>query len=189
VASYEKPPDPQQGGLRRRLTRRQRQEGPEPLPWLWIGLGVIVTVTGLFLAFLLANTLLIPEPLATGQPEPTVIRLTAPPSPIPSPTGVRDTPTSIPTLTSVPTLDLANPPAEITVGYYAVVVGTGGNGVTVRGGPSTSDTRLLTAAEGRLMMVIDGPVTGGDFIWWRVRLDDGTEGWVAGDFLAPSPAP
>jgi len=156
---------------------------------LWIGLGVIVTAAGLFLAFLLANTLLIPEPLATGLPEPTVIRLTAPPSPIPSPTAERSTPTPIPTLTPVPTLDLANPPAEVTVGYYAVVVGTGGNGVTVRGGPSTSNTRLLTAAEGRLMLIVDGPVTGGDFNWWLVRLDDGTEGWVAGDFLSPAPGP
>ncbi len=189
MASFEKPPDPREGGLKRRLARRQRQDSPEPLPWLWIGLGVLVTAAGLFLAFLLANTMLIPEPLATGQPQPTVIRLTAPPSPIPSPTTAVETPTSIPTLTPVPTLDLAHPPADVTVGYYAMVVGTGGDGVTVRGGPSTSDTRLLTAAEGRLMIVLEGPVTGGDFEWWRVRLDDGAEGWIAGDFLAPAPAP
>jgi hypothetical protein len=39
------------------------------------------------------------------------------------------------------------------------------------------------------MLVIGGPEQGGDFLWWQVRLLDGTEGWVAGDFLRPVAAP
>jgi len=189
VAKYEKPSDPREGGLKTKRKRYQRQDKREPFPWLWLGLGVVVTIVGLLLAGYLANAFLIPEPLATGLPEPTIIHLTAPPSPVATATAPRLTPTTIPTLTPVPTLDLSNPPPEVTVGYYAVVVGTNGNGVTVRAGPSTSNARLLTAAEGRIMLVIEGPTAGGDFFWWRVRLEDGTEGWVAGDFLAPAPQP
>lgn len=189
MARFEVPPDPREEGLRERRKRRQRQDQKEPVPWLWLGLGVLVTIIGIIIAIGLANALLVREPLAAPLPTPTVIRLTAPPSPEASPTPMRVTPTPIPTLTPVPTLDLANPPGEITLGYYATVVNTGGNGVTVRGGPSTDNVRLLTAAEGRVMLIIDGPESGGDFTWWEVRLDDGTEGWVAGDFLAPVPAP
>jgi hypothetical protein len=189
MARFEIPPDPREEGLRERRKRRQRQDQKEPVPWLWLGLGVLVTIIGIFVAIWLANALLVREPLATTLPTPTVIRLTAPPSPVASPTPMRMTPTPIPTLTPVPTLDLANPPAEITVGYYAAVANTAGNGVTVRGGPSTGNVRLLTAAEGRVMLIIGGPEVGDDFTWWEVRLDDGMEGWVAGDFLAPAPAP
>ncbi len=189
MARYEQPPDPRESGLKGRRLRRQRQDGREPIPWLWLGLGILVTIIGLGLAVALANALLVREPLAAAPPEPTVIRLTAPPSPIPTATSFRPTPTPIPTLTPAPTRDLSSPPAEVTVGYYARVVNTGGNGVTVRGGPSTSNVRLLTAAEGRVMLIISGPVEGGEFLWWEVRLDDGTEGWVANDFLAPAPAP
>ena len=189
MARYEKPPDPREPGLKKRWPRRQRQSSAEPLPWLWLGLGLVVTIIGIMLAIALANALLVREPLVADGPTPTIIRLTAPPSPPPSPTVGRQTPPPIPTLTPVPTLDLSAPPPEITVGYYAVVANTGDNGVTVRGGPSTSNVRLLTAAEGRVMLVIGGPEQGGDFTWWQVRLDDGTEGWVAGDFLLPAAAP
>lgn len=189
MARFELPPDPREEGLRERRKRRQRQDQKEPIPWLWLGLGVLVTIVGIFVAIWLANALLVREPLSAPLPTPTVIRLTAPPSPAASSTPMRVTPTPIPTLTPAPTLDLANPPGEITVGYYAAVVNTGGNGVTVRGGPSTDNVRLLTAAEGRVMLVIGGPESGGEFTWWEIRLDDGTEGWVAGDFLSPVPAP
>ena len=66
---------------------------------------------------------------------------------------------------------------------------TGGVGVTVRNGPSTANIPVTVAGENSVVQVIEGPTPGGEYQWWRVRLPDGTEGWVAGDFLAPAAAP
>lgn len=189
MARFQVPPDPRESDLKRRRSRRQRRDGGEGFPWLWFGLGLIVTVVGIVAALALVNLLLSREPLATTLPTPTIIRLTAPPSPVPSATADLPTPTSIPTLTPVPTRDLASPPDEVTVGFYAQVSGTGQAGLTIRGGPSTDNVRIQRAAEGTMMLVIGGPEAGGEFTWWQVRLLDGTEGWVAGDFLAPAAAP
>lgn len=189
MARYQKPPDPRDSDLKPRRPRRWRGDDPEGVPWLWLGLGVVVTLIGIVLALALANALLAREPLATTLPTPTIIRLTAPPTTTPTATVFRPTPTPVPTLTPAPTRDLSSPPDEITVGYYAAVSGTGTAGLTVRGGPSTNNVRLLRAAEGTLMLVIGGPEEGGEFTWWQVRLLDGTEGWVAGEFLAPAAAP
>ncbi len=189
MARYEKPPDPRESELNPRRSRRLRGDSKMSVPWLWLGLGLVVTVAGILLALALVSALLAREPLATSLPTPTIIRLTAPPTTMPTATVDRPTPTSIPTLTPAPTRDLSNPPDEITAGYYAAVSGTGTAGLTVRGGPSTNNVRLLRAAEGTLMLVIGGPEEGGDFSWWQVRLLDGTEGWVAGEYLAPAAAP
>lgn len=189
MARYQKPPDPRDSDLKPRRPRRLRGDSQEDVPWLWLGLGIVVTIVGIVLALVLVRALLAREPLATTLPTPTIIRLTAPPTTTPTATVFRLTPTPIPTLTPAPTRDLSNPPDEMTVGYYAAVSGTGTAGLTVRGGPSTNNVRLLRAAEGTLMLVIGGPEEGGEFTWWQVRLLDGTEGWVAGEFLAPAPAP
>jgi hypothetical protein len=69
------------------------------------------------------------------------------------------------------------------------VANTDGIGVSVRGGPSTDNIRLLLAPEGTLGLVIAGPEEGSGFIWWQLRLEDGTEGWVASDFLVPAAPP
>jgi hypothetical protein len=189
MARYQKPPDPRDSDLKPRRRRYFRSDNREPIPWLWLGLGVLVTGLGIVLALALVNSFLAREPLTTSLPPPTVIRLTAPPSPVPSPTVMRPTPTPIPTFTPAPTRNLAVPPEEITVGYYAAVSGTRLAGLTVRGGPSTSNVRVMRAPEGTLMLVIGGPEESDEFTWWQVRLLDGTEGWVAGEYLAPAAAP
>ena len=189
MARFQVPPDPRDSDLKPRRERRQRDGGGDGFPWLWFGLGLAVTALGIVAALALVNLLLSREPLATTLPTPTIIRLTAPPSPAASATTDLPTPTPIPTLTAVPTRDLASPPDEVTVGYYVVVSGTGELGLTIRGGPSTDNVRIQRAAEGTLMLIIGGPEAGGDFTWWHVRLLDGTEGWVAGDFIAPASAP
>lgn len=186
MARYQRPEDPRNPENR---PRRQRQTSREPIPWLWLGLGLVVTVISLFVAYGFATSLLEREPLITALPSPEVIRLTAPPSLTPSPTTLSNTPTPIPSLTPIPTPDVAVAPPEITVGYYAVVANTQNIGVTVRGGPSTDNVRVLVAPEGTLMLVIAGPTENDDFTWWQVQLEDGTEGWVVNDFLEPAAAP
>lgn len=190
MARYQVPPDPRKTD-RKRL-RHQRQDNQEPVPWMWLGMGAVVTVVAIAAAFFLARGFLLRPPLDVGTlPEPTVIRLTAPPSPTASATAPFPTPTTLPTFTPVPTPDIAVAPEEVTVGYYAAVQGTGEFGLTVRGGPSTNNVVITTAVEQSLLFVFGGPEADAleDRLWWQVRLQDGTEGWVAGDFLVPAAAP
>ena len=172
-------------GLERFRERRKKEKEREPIPWLWLGMGVVVTVVGIILAIAFVSLLLSREPLSTSLPTPTIIRLTAPPTPIPSGTSPPATTTAIPTYTPPPTPDRSAPPPDVTIGYYAQVVNTDGVGVVLRGGPSTDNIRVQLIDEGVAFLVIDGPAEGSDLLWWQVRLDDGVEGWVAADFLAP----
>jgi hypothetical protein len=191
MARYQKPPDPRQSDneLNSPRPRRQRDGSREPIPWLWLGLGVVVTIIAIFAAVSLANAFLDREPLVTSLPTPTILRLTAPASAVPSPTSPQPSPTAIPTFTPRPTPDVSVAPEELTVGYYAEVANTDGIGVSMRGGASTDSSRLLTVPEGTSLLIIDGPRESNGFFWWQVRLDDGTEGWVAGDFIIPAAAP
>jgi len=149
---------------------------------------LLVSIVGVLLALSLVTIALDREPLAATLPTPTIIRLTAPATAVPSPTSPLPTPTPIPTLTPLPTPDLSIPPPEITIGFYAQVVNTE-VGVWVRGGPSTDNVRLQLAPDGTRFLIIGGPREGSNLSWWQVRLADGTEGWVAANFLAPAAAP
>ncbi len=191
MARYQKPPDPRNSDsdLSSPRQRRQRDNGREPIPWLWLGMGLIVTIVAIFVAISLANTFLEREPLAASLPTPTIIRLTAPASAVPSATPPQALPTAIPTFTPKPTPNVAVAPEEITVGFYAEVANTDGIGVSLRGGPSTDNSRLFTVPEGTILLIIDGPREANTFFWWQVRLDDGSEGWVAGDFIIPAAEP
>ena len=164
--------------------------GREPIPWKWLLLGFGIAFVLIMLIWFGFQTWLrqiMPETAVAGQP--TLIRLTAPSSPVPSLTPTRATATPIPTFTPIPTPDVAVAPDELTVGFYAVVANTDGLGVTIRGGPSTQNIVIIVAEEGAPLFIIGGPQEAGDLIWWQVRLADGTEGWAAGSFLEPAPAP
>lgn len=162
----------------------------DPVPWKWLGMGLLFSLVVCLAAALLANLFLTrAQPSSAVAGEATVIVLTAPPSPTIDVTGSAVPPTPMPTFTPIPTPDAAVAPPEITSGFYAVVANTDGLGVTVRGGPSTRNVALLVAEEGTVMFVQGGPEEGDGFNWWQVELNDGTEGWVAENFLAPAPAP
>lgn len=175
-----------------RTPRSYDEDDPrrKPVPWLWIGFGTVVTLLGigLLLVWLSAFLTRVPDPMAEA-PQATVIRLTAPPVPTATVTVFSPTVTAAPTATTMPTPDLSVAPPEVTAGFYASVVETGGVGVTVRNGPSTSNVPVTVAGEGSLVLVLEGPTAGGAYQWWRIRLADGTEGWAAADFLAPAAAP
>ena len=162
----------------------------EPIPWKWLGMGLLIVVIGCIVAAFLLRIFFdqLPEQTAASSPA-TIIVLTAPPSPTADPTGSALPPTPIPTFTLIPTPDAAVAPAQVTIGFYAAVANTDGLGVTVRGGPSTRNVALLVAEEGTLVTVLNGPESGDNFEWWQVQLSDGTEGWVAANFLEPAAAP
>ncbi|MEZ4594779.1 MAG: SH3 domain-containing protein [Chloroflexota bacterium] len=193
MARYQIPPDPRdpKSDAPEKRPRRLRQDSQEPIPWRWLGLGLVVTVISIALALALVNSLLARPPLEAAPIEPTLIILTAPPSPIPSPTSPLPTPSPIPTFTPIPTPDTAVAPPEITVGFYARVANTDGFGINLRGGPSTSNAQITVVNEDTLVLIIGGPELdeANDRLWWQLQLDDGTEGWSVGEFLVPAAGP
>ncbi|MGD8585281.1 MAG: SH3 domain-containing protein [Chloroflexota bacterium] len=191
MARYQRPPDPREApdAFAEYQQRDRGAEERQPIPWKWLGLGLLVTLVGLGVAAALLGYFLFREPLPAPVPGPEIIRLTAPPGAAATATPLLPTATNMPTLTPPATPDLSIAPEAITVGYYAAVANTDNVGVSLRGGPSTDNIRLQLIPEGTPLLVSGGPEEGNGLIWWQVRLEDGTEGWVAGDFLIPSAAP
>jgi len=186
MAKFQIPGDPRKSD---EIDARRAADNREPVPWRYLGMGVVVSIVGIVLAVALVNAFLTRPPLPVTAVAPTIIVLTAPPGIDPTATPALATPTAIPTFTPIPTPDVAEAPTEIMVGFYAQVANTDDFGVTVRGGPSTSNVPLVVADEGTVLLIIGGPEEAGGFLWWQVQLTDGTEGWAAGSFLIPAPAP
>ena len=162
----------------------------QPIPWLWLGLGIVVTIAGCAAAWMLVGNWLLQPPAEAANPvEPTLIVLTAPPSPTPAPTSSAIAPTPIPTFTPIPTPDTAVAPDAITSGYYASVANTDGLGLTLRGGPSTRNVVVTVVEEGVTVFILDGPQEAENFTWWQLQLEHGLEGWAVADYLEPTAEP
>lgn len=73
-------------------------------------------------------------------------------------------------------------PGQLAVGNVATVAE---NGLNMRAGASTSADIVTTLAQGQQVSIIGGPEEADGFSWWQVELADGTQGWVAADFLQP----
>ncbi|MDQ4074839.1 MAG: SH3 domain-containing protein [Chloroflexota bacterium] len=76
--------------------------------------------------------------------------------------------------------------AGLAVGEPAIVTGTDGLGVNLRQAENTSSEVIQILTDDTPLTVVEGPVEGEGYTWWRVRLEDGTEGWVVEEFLAPT---
>lgn len=64
------------------------------------------------------------------------------------------------------------------IGASVYINTSAGDILNMRDRPATDGSvlrRLNDLAHGE---IIEGPTPGGDFIWWKIRLDDGLEGWV-----------
>ncbi|NOZ28219.1 MAG: SH3 domain-containing protein, partial [Chloroflexi bacterium] len=95
----------------------------------------------------------------------------ATPTPIPTPTPTtRPGPT--PTFTPTP-----EPGTALMPGHPARVVAAGG--LNVREEPGIDQQRVGRLAPGALVRVLEGPVQGEQYRWWKVRDKRGLEGWVA----------
>jgi hypothetical protein len=44
---------------------------------------------------------------------------------------------------------------------------------------------LRTLEDGTQLQVLEGPEAADGYEWWKLRTDDGLEGWAAGDWLVP----
>lgn len=113
-----------------------------------------------------------PIVFATASPQPTLI--TAFPTPIPPPATATSVRAAIPTPAPAPPRPL-------------YVANTGGDGLALRGSPSSGGERIAVLPEGTTLTPT-GPEEQTDGRRWRqVRDPQGREGWVAADFLSASP--
>lgn len=123
-------------------------------------------------------------PTASATAVPATLEPTATPtvdSATPTPTA---TPTETPAApTAAPIPDTAacgtSVASRLQVGAQAKVL----SNLNMRVEPSISADILKTNITGTLVEVIDGPVCtpqgNGAYLWWRIRLSDGREGWSA----------
>jgi hypothetical protein len=119
-------------------------------------------------------------PTPDDTPEVEATATDPPPTASPSPTIEPQTPTPEPT--PVPT--------ETPAPQTAVV--SSGVGVWLRGSPSTAGQQLEWLLDGTVVTMLPEQQTADDLVWQQVRVEDGTVGWVARDFLVigePTPVP
>ncbi len=57
------------------------------------------------------------------------------------------------------------------------------NGVNVRSEASTAGEVVATLSQGDVVTVLGDSQEADGFVWWPVRLEDGTEGWVVDDYI------
>ncbi len=154
---------------------------------------VFASVVGIVLFALLSfgGLYLLQSSRGPVGPTPTAIVWTATPSPIPdvSPT---------PTVTATPVMDEQPEPeptptvsAEIQIGGYVQVTGTGAYGLSLRDGPGANYARMDVAADGETFVVVEGPQTVAGEPWWRIRDPDNEARffWAIGTYLRPVPRP
>lgn len=172
------------------------EENPRKTTWIgspifWLLGGILFTIL-IGAIGLLVFRYSLDERISNGSEvagQPTIIRITAPATPIPSATPIIPTPTSIPTLTPSPTPDRLIAPDEIIGGFFAQVANTDDVGVNFRNGFGRSNELISVLDEGTIGLVIDGPVEEDGFIWWRIELEDGVRGWLVEQFLVPAGQP
>jgi hypothetical protein len=175
--------DPVNPGWRasRGNTARQRiaaRRGPrlpkrasEVVPWLqhggwrWLAL-----VAGALLLLLVALSLLNRGGEAFVADEPTTDL-----------EGAGDTLTVQPTVTGLPALPTAPPPPPA-----FTVANTDGQGLFLRPEPNSNNTPIKLLADGTRLDALGEEVQGADYVWVKVRDPEGSEGWVALDFVTPA---
>ena len=169
--------------------------GFRPLTGASYSLAAAVVLLG-FVALLGATSLgasvLAALPTPTGTPIPTATA-TATATITLTPT-ITATPTITPTATITPTVTAT----ATATPQPALVSQTDGTGAVVRVTPDSAAAHVGFVNEGTDMLILDGPVSVEDSVWWFVRyttqLDETREGWLQGDYLAtatpgPSPTP
>ena len=76
-------------------------------------------------------------------------------------------------------------PGEVVIGTR---VETTYDGIRIRRDPSLAAAVVTMLPHGAPLDVVDGPMAGDGYVWWRVTSLTGEAGWVAGKFLRPAHA-
>ncbi len=163
-------------------------QGPRGVPTrVWVFASVVGIVLFALLSF--GGLYLLQSSRGPVGPTPTAIVWTA------TPTAVAEV-SPTPTMTPTPAIDEQPEPtptvaAEIQIGGYVQVTGTGAYGLSLREGPRADYARMDVAAEGETFVIVEGPETVAGEPWWRIRdPDDETRFfWAIGTYLQPIPRP
>jgi len=113
--------------------------------------------------------------------------------PLPMPSA---TPTRLPTGTTAPTSAATStlaatatatdtPVPVVMVGTTVEVSGTGTDQLRVRVAPGLTQETVATLEDGTRIRITGGPEASDGHNWWQVKTEEGQEGWVADDWLAP----
>lgn len=78
-------------------------------------------------------------------------------------------------------------PGMLGVGVSAWVRNAGGKNLRLRDNHGLDTNAFAGLPPGTKMTLLEGPVEDDGYPWWRVRVDDGREGWVAGTELVTQP--
>lgn len=158
------------------------------------GMGARIAVTAIvvgLMALIISYFMRSPtdEPIVDAGIEPTEIQITMEATWTPELVPELATVTPEPSSTPPPPEPTPEPTPEalniLAVGGNATVTGTGTDGVNMRQGNGVSYPVVETLADGTVFELIGGPNEADGYSWWQIRLDNGTEGWVAQDFIAP----
>lgn len=76
------------------------------------------------------------------------------------------------------TVDMQNLVRPLVVGQPAYIHTTEGDELNVRTAPSTASPVLVALTDGTPVTVVDGPIDNSGFVWWKIRLANGAEGFV-----------
>jgi len=170
-----------------RLRRRRRRAQPL-LPWWLVAIGGLVVVLAIALLWVWAA-----KAMKDSKEPPTIAITPTFTQVIPTATlGPTEAPTPLPpTNTPVPPSPTA--PAEIAVGGWVRVVGTGDAGLSYRAGPGLENVRLKIVTDGTVLKVLDGPREFDGFTWWRLEEyvdgQPGVVGWAIDEYLESTSAP
>jgi len=194
-----------QTGYNRRPPRRPKSSAADSglyLPWWSLALmlvGVLVVSFGLVgLAYLLGN------PSAIFAESTPIIRII---TAEPTAAGQISQPTAIPPSTQIiaggnaPTnLQLTGPtlapvqftptPAPITINRRVMVVDVDEQKLNIRDSANVLESAVLFRAdEGQVFVVVEGPLQGDGFTWWRIQDPNDTTraGWAVANYLAVVP--
>jgi len=145
--------------------------------WVYILLSLFISMV--ILTIVVAIFLLLPNSKVETQPIAIVEVIEAPTS----------TPfilsTFNPTPTSTSSLSIGNS-SGIHIDGYAQISGTSGDGLSIRNGPGKSFPVNFVGLDSELFKIIDGPIEGDSYIWWKVEApyDTSRNGWCVQDYLS-----
>jgi len=133
---------------------------------------IVTIIGGGLLAYFLQDARFDPT---RDEPTPQVVAQATP-----APASTPEPPIAMPTPSEIAT-------PEEAIGEEFIIVGTGINGLFLRSEPSTEGMPIETLPEGTRVEKIAEDHFGDSFVWRYVRSPGGQKGWVAIDFLQPSP--
>jgi hypothetical protein len=151
---------------------------------IWTVLGTLAVLVVLMVIWGLALRGLAPAQATPTQPTAVVNIIFAP-----TPTAlvlITPDPTATSTIPASGSLSTPASNAQIKVGDYVQISGTGGDGLRIRSGAGTGNAPLFLGMESEVFKVIGGPQDADGITWWNLSApyDDTRQGWAASNYLS-----